>query len=108
MTVQFCPGALVVIKLYFSFLKAYALETFESLLLLSKLQSNFVRNEKGGETENSEGSHKRSFCSLRSRISVAFAHLEGSHSGQLHEFRKLEGAIPTQVQILHPPQRNGR
>ena len=28
---------------------------------------------------------------------------EGSHSGQLHEFRKLEGAIPTQVQILYPP-----
>ena len=30
--------------------------------------------------------------------------MEGSHSGQLHEFRKLEGATPTQVQILHPPQ----
>ena len=29
----------------------------------------------------------------------------GSHSGQLHEFRKLEGVIPTQVQILYPPQR---
>lgn len=28
---------------------------------------------------------------------------EGSHSGQLHEFRKLEGAIPSQVQILYPP-----
>ncbi len=28
---------------------------------------------------------------------------EDSHSGQLHEFRKLEGAIPTQVQILYPP-----
>jgi hypothetical protein len=28
---------------------------------------------------------------------------EGSHSGQLHEFRKLEGVIPTQVQILYPP-----
>ncbi len=27
----------------------------------------------------------------------------GSHSGQLHEFRKLEGVIPSQVQILHPP-----
>ena len=30
--------------------------------------------------------------------------MEGSHSGQLHEFRKLEGVIPTQVQILYPPQ----
>ena len=30
--------------------------------------------------------------------------LEGSHSGQLHEFRKLEGEISTQVQILYPPQ----
>ena len=29
---------------------------------------------------------------------------EGSHSGQLREFRKLEGAIPTQVRILYPPQ----
>ena len=29
--------------------------------------------------------------------------MEGSHSGQLHEFRKLEGVIPTQVQILYPP-----
>ena len=28
---------------------------------------------------------------------------EGSHSGQLHEFRKLEGETPTQVRILHPP-----
>ena len=28
---------------------------------------------------------------------------EGSHSGQLHEFRKLEGASPTQVRILYPP-----
>lgn len=30
---------------------------------------------------------------------------EGSHSGQLHEFRKLEGVIPTQVQILYPPHK---
>ncbi len=29
--------------------------------------------------------------------------MEGSHSGQLHEFRKLEEAIPPQVQILYPP-----
>lgn len=29
--------------------------------------------------------------------------MEGSHSGQLHEFRKLEGAIPSQVRILYPP-----
>lgn len=29
--------------------------------------------------------------------------MEGSHSGQLHEFRKLEEAIPSQVQILYPP-----
>lgn len=29
--------------------------------------------------------------------------MEGSHSGLLHEFRKLEGVIPSQVQILHPP-----
>ena len=30
---------------------------------------------------------------------------EGSHSGQLHEFRKLERAISTQVRILYPPQK---
>ena len=32
--------------------------------------------------------------------------LEDSHSGQLHEFRKLEGVILTQVRILYPPPRN--
>src|SRR5260221_12584764 len=41
------------------------------------------------------------------RISIACApHLAdsvGSHSGQLHRFRKPKGVIPTQVQILHPP-----
>lgn len=40
-----------------------------------------------------------------SNVAVSFdATQEGSHSGQLHEFRKLERAISTQVRILHPPQ----
>ena len=35
---------------------------------------------------------------------IALQKLEGSHSGQLRGTRNPEGAIPTQVQILYPPQ----
>ena len=41
----------------------------------------------------------------KSNLAVAFdaTHKEGWQSGQSHEFRKLEGAIPAQVRILYPP-----
>ena len=41
---------------------------------------------------------------LMLRINILRIKLEGSHSGQLHEFRKLDPFADSQVQILYPPQ----
>ncbi len=42
---------------------------------------------------------------VKFRKFVRFAHEESSHSGQLHEFRKLDPFGDSQVRILYSPQR---